>query len=73
MSVFERIKQRLCRHTAAPQYEEIYTVDSQGRAHWTALYSCPRCDEVLGVEASFYGEPAKIAEALAKEGPIVDR
>lgn len=60
-------KRKCCRHPKPPAYEEIRLQDGDARS-WTAMYSCPDCGEVMGVEGSYSGIPSQIREALEEEG-----
>lgn len=59
------IKRKLCRHLSPLHYEEVLNRDEErGRYSWSAFYECPECGEVMGVEASFYGDPHQVSQAI---------
>ena len=65
------LKRKLCRHPKPAVYEEVTTkADGRFRFSWSAFYACPDCGEVLGVNASFYGNPFDVG--LAVEEWIAD-
>lgn len=59
------IKRKLCRHSKRPRYEEVLSKDEwSSRWSWYAFYECPECGEMISVEASFYGDPDRVSEAI---------
>lgn len=66
-----RIRQKLCRHEGQPRYEEARAQDGP-KVSWSAMYVCPECGAVLGVEASFYGNPFRVGEAVEEQVTLWD-
>lgn len=64
MNWFQR---KMCRHQKQPAYEEIRSVSEDGMVSFVAAWFCPDCDEVLGVEASCYGDIRTLERAIKEE------
>lgn len=58
---------KLCGHKRNPAYREVMTHSGFGGRSWSAFFECPDCGEVLGVEASFYGDPLLVKRAVDAE------
>lgn len=60
------VRRKVCRHAPPWNYEEVRLADGD-RVSWSAINCCPKCGEVMAVEASFYGNKYRLAEAIEEE------
>lgn len=60
------MKRKLCRHRPPWRYEEVRTGEFD-RVSWSAFLCCPKCGEVIQVEASYHGNKHRLAEAIEEE------
>ena len=60
-------RRKVCRHRGAHEYEEVRLEGLDGKRSWSAFFVCGLCGEVLDVEASYYGTPERVLEAVSEE------
>lgn len=61
------LRRTFCRHHDVPVYDETRNEYDDGMVYWSAHWDCPLCGEVLGVLATYSGDPKRIAEGLKGE------